>query len=47
MVKNADYLDWDAFGFAIARHVRYRNDPSERDERLARAERRQQIAIAA
>ncbi len=47
VVKNADYLDWDAFGFAIARHVRYRNDPSERDERLARAERRQQIAIAA
>ena len=47
VVKNADYLDWDAFGFALARHIRYRNDPAERDERLARAERRRQVAIAA
>ncbi len=44
VVKNADYLDWDAFGFAIARHIRYRNDPAERDERLVSAERRRQIA---
>src|SRR5439155_987504 len=25
VVKNADYLDWDAFAHALARHVHYRN----------------------
>jgi len=45
--KNADYLDWDAFGHALAQHIRYRNDPAQRDERLARAERRRQVTIAA
>jgi transposase len=47
VVKNADYLDWDAFGHALASHIRYRNDPAQRDERLARAERRRRITIAA
>ena len=47
VVKNADYLDWDAFGFALAEHIRYRNDPARRDERLLKAERRRQVAIAA
>ncbi len=45
--KNADFLDWDAFGYALAEHIRYRNDPGGRDERLTRAERRRQVAIAA
>jgi transposase len=44
VVKNADYLDWDAFGFAMATHIRYRNHPAERDERLHQAERRRLIA---
>jgi hypothetical protein len=26
--KNADYFDWDAFGHALADHVRRRNDRS-------------------
>jgi transposase len=42
--KNADYLDWDSFGLATAAHIRYRNDPAERDERLIKAERRRLIA---
>src|SRR5712692_11167453 len=25
VVANADYIDWDAFGYALANHVRYRN----------------------
>jgi hypothetical protein len=32
--KNADYLDyldWDAFGYALAEHVRHRNGPAERE----------------
>ena len=37
VVKNADYLDWDSFGFAMAAHIRYRNEPERRRERLARA----------
>ena len=41
--KNADYLDWDAFGYALARHVRYRNS-AHRDGRLIALERRRQIA---
>ena len=37
VVNNADYLDWDAFAFALAEHVRYRNGP-HRDRRIAAAE---------
>jgi transposase len=37
VVNNADYLDWDAFAFALAEHVRYRNGP-HRNRRLAAAE---------
>jgi transposase len=43
VVKNADYLDWDAFAHALARHVCYRNGP-HRDQRLLDLERRRQIA---
>ena len=39
---NADYLDWDAFGFAMAEHIRYRNSPQARLERRVNAERRRQ-----
>jgi transposase len=35
--RPADYLDWEAFGFALCEHVRYRNGP-HRDRRLAAAE---------
>jgi transposase len=44
VVCNADYLDWDAFGFALARHVRYRNT-DHRDRRIAAAEARHGIAV--
>jgi transposase len=43
VVKNADYLDWHGFAFALARHVTYRNGP-HRDQRLIDLERRHQIA---
>lgn len=43
VVCNADYLDWDAFGYALARHVRYRNT-DHRDQRIAAAEARHRIA---
>ena len=43
VVKNADYLDWDAFAHALARHVTYRNGP-HRDHRLIELERRRRIA---
>jgi transposase len=43
VVANADYLDWDSFAFALARHVTYRNG-DHRDRRLATAERRHRIA---
>jgi transposase len=36
VVKNADYLDWDACTHAMAQHIRYRNEPERRAERLAR-----------
>jgi transposase len=43
--NNADYLDWDAFGHALADHVRYRNNPAERERRkLEAAHRRQRRA---
>ena len=43
VVCNADYLDWDAFAFALARHVIYRNG-DHRDRRLTTIEARQRIA---
>jgi transposase len=38
--KNADYLDWDAFGHALADHIRHRNSPAERARRKLEAEKR-------
>jgi transposase len=38
--KNADYLDWDAFGHALADHVRHRNRPAERERRKLEAAKR-------
>jgi transposase len=43
VVCNADYLDWDAFGYALARHVMYRNG-EHRDRRIAAAEAKHRIA---
>lgn len=43
VVKNADYLDWDAFAHALGRHISYRNGP-HRDRRLLKAEARLRIA---
>ena len=43
VVANADYLNWDAFGYALARHVRYCNS-DHRDQRIAAAEQRHPIA---
>jgi transposase len=43
VVTNADYLDWDAFGYALARHVSYRNS-DHRDRRIAAAEAKHRIA---
>lgn len=43
--KNADYLDWDAFGHALADHVQHRNSPAERARRrLEAAQRRERHA---
>ena len=36
VVKNADYLDWDACARAMSEHIRYRNQPGRRVERIAR-----------
>jgi transposase len=44
--KNADYLDWDAFGHALADHVRHRNSPPERERRKAEAARRRKRRAA-
>lgn len=44
--KNADYLDWDAFGHALADHVRHRNSPAERDRRRIEAARRRERRAA-
>ena len=44
--KNADYLDWDAFGYALAEHVRHRNSPAERERRKIEAARRHQRRAA-
>jgi transposase len=43
VVCNADYLDWDAFAWALALHVRHRNS-DHRDQRIAAAEARHRIA---
>jgi transposase len=43
VVKNSDYLDWEAFNYALARHVTDRNG-AHRDQRLLDLERRHQIA---
>jgi transposase len=43
VVNNADYLDWDAFAWALARHVTHRNGP-HRDKRIRLLEARHQIA---
>jgi len=43
VVAGADYLDWDAFAFALARHITYRNG-DHRDRRLAAAEAKHRIA---
>ncbi|MGH7539552.1 MAG: IS630 family transposase [Gemmatimonadota bacterium] len=44
--KNADYVDWDAFGFALAEHVRHRNSPVERERRNIEAAKRRQRRAA-
>jgi len=44
--KNADYLDWDAFGHALADHVRHRNSPLERERRKLEAARRRERRTA-
>ena len=44
--KNADYLDWDAFGHALAEHVRHRNSPAERERRKIEAARRRERRAA-
>ena len=43
VVSNADYLDWDAFAHALARHVQHRNGP-DRDRRITALERKLTIA---
>ena len=44
--KNADYLDWDAFGKALADHVHHRNSPAERERRKTDAASRRQRRTA-
>ena len=43
VVNNADYVDWDAFAWALARHVQHRNGP-HRDRRIRTLEARHAIA---
>lgn len=43
VVNNADYLNWDAFAWALAQHVQHRNGP-HRDKRIRVLEARHQIA---
>ena len=40
---NADYLDWEAANWALARHIEHRNRP-HRNRRIAEAERRHRVA---
>jgi len=44
--KNTGYLDWDAFGYALAEHVRHRNSPAERERRRIEAAKRRQRRAA-
>lgn len=44
--KNADYLDWDAFGHALAQHVQHRNSPPERARRKLEATKRRERRAA-
>jgi transposase len=44
--NNADYLDWNAFGRALAEHVRHRNSPAERERRKVEAAKRRQRRAA-
>lgn len=44
--KNTDYLDWDAFGHALADHVRHRNNPTERNRRKLEAAKRRERRAA-
>lgn len=43
VVRNADYVDWDAFAWALARHVQHRNGP-HRAKRIRILEARHKIA---
>src|SRR5215210_7269797 len=43
VVKNSDYLDWDAFNYALARHITDRNG-AHRDQRIIDLERRRRVA---
>lgn len=43
VVNNADYLDWDAFAWTLARHIHHRNGP-HRDKRIHQLETRHRIA---
>jgi transposase len=43
VVKNSDYLNWDAFNHALARHITDRNG-AHRDQRLIDLERRRAVA---
>ena len=43
VVNNADYVDWDAFAWALARHVCHRNG-SHRDKRIRLLEARHRVA---
>jgi transposase len=43
VVNNADYVDWDAFAWALARHVQHRNGP-HRTKRIRTLEARHHIA---
>ena len=44
--KNSDYIDWDAFGYALARHVQHRNTPAERERRQLEAAKRRERRAA-
>ena len=44
--KNSDYIDWDAFGYALARHVQHRNTPTERERRQFEAAKRRERRAA-
>jgi hypothetical protein len=43
VVNNADYVDWDAFPWVLARHIQHRNGP-QRAKRVRILDARNQIA---